>query len=52
MWPSLIEVDNISLEESGEVLVVEDQEVIQAFSPHCAGYVRRVTHDEIADAVG
>src|SRR5690348_11458052 len=36
MRSSLIEVQNIGLEEAGEVLLMEDQEVIQAFSPHAS----------------
>jgi hypothetical protein len=34
MWPSLIEVDRIGLEKPEDLLLVEDEEVIQAFSPH------------------
>src|SRR5438093_1195857 len=34
MRSSLVEVDGICREEAGELLLMEDQEVIQAFSPH------------------
>ena len=34
MWPRLIEVDNIGLEKSVELLLVEDQKVLKTFSPH------------------
>ncbi len=36
MRSSLIEVQDIGPEEAGEVLLMEDQEVIQAFSPHAS----------------
>jgi hypothetical protein len=36
MWPSLIEVDRIGLEKPEDLLLVEDEEVIQAFSPHAS----------------
>jgi len=34
MWPSLIEGDHIGLEKPEALFLVEDEEVIQAFSPH------------------
>jgi hypothetical protein len=34
MWPGLIEVDRIGLEKPEDLLLVEDEEVNQAFSPH------------------
>jgi hypothetical protein len=34
MRSSLIEIQDICPEEAGELLLMEDQEVIQAFSPH------------------
>jgi hypothetical protein len=33
MWPSLIVVHNICLEETVELFLLQDQEMIQAFSP-------------------
>ena len=37
MWSILIEIDHIGFEETMELLLMEDQEVIQAFSPHASG---------------
>jgi hypothetical protein len=34
MWPSLIVVHDIGLEKTVELFLVQDQEMIQAFSPH------------------
>jgi hypothetical protein len=34
MGSSLIKVENIGIEEAMEVLLLENEEVIQAFSPH------------------
>ncbi len=34
MGSGLIEIDNILVEKPGELLLMEDQEMIQAFSPH------------------
>ena len=34
MWSILIEVDHIGFEQTIELLLMDDQEVIQAFSPH------------------
>ena len=34
MWPSLIVVHDIGFEETVELFLVQDQEMIQAFSPH------------------
>jgi hypothetical protein len=34
MWPGLIEIDHIGFEEAMELPLVEDQEMIQTFSPH------------------
>ncbi len=36
MRSSLIEIQDICPEEAGEVLLMEDQEVIQAFSPYAS----------------
>jgi hypothetical protein len=36
MWPSLIVVPDIGLEETVEMFLVQDQEMIQAFSPHAS----------------
>jgi hypothetical protein len=36
MWSSLIEIDQIRLEKTMELLLMENQEMIQAFSPHAA----------------
>src|SRR5260221_12012847 len=36
MGSGLVEVENICFEEAVEVLLMEDQEVIQAFSPHAS----------------
>jgi hypothetical protein len=36
MGSSLIEIDDIRLEETVELLLLEDQEVIQAFSSHAS----------------
>ena len=36
MWSSLIEIDHIGFEETMELPLMEDQEMIQAFSPHAA----------------
>jgi len=33
MWPSLIVVPDIGLEETVELFLMQDQEMIQAFSP-------------------
>ena len=33
MWSGLIEIDHIGFEEAVELLLMEDQKVIQAFSP-------------------
>lgn len=34
MWSGLIEVQDIALEKPVKLLLVHDQEMIQAFSPH------------------
>jgi hypothetical protein len=34
MWSGLIEIDHIGFEEAMELPLVEDQEMIQTFSPH------------------
>jgi len=34
VWSSLVEVQDIGLEEAVELFLMEDQEMIQAFSPH------------------
>ena len=34
MWSILIEIDHIGFEETMELLLMKDQEMIQAFSPH------------------
>jgi len=34
MGSGLIEIDNMLVEKPGELLLMEDQEMIQAFSPH------------------
>jgi len=34
VWSGLVEVQDISLEEAVELFLVQDQEMIQAFSPH------------------
>src|SRR5260221_14693926 len=36
MGSGLIEIDNILVEKPGELLLMEDQEMIQAFSPHAS----------------
>ena len=33
MWPSLMVVPDIGLEETVELFLMQDQEMIQAFSP-------------------
>ena len=33
MWSGLIEIDHIGFEEAVELLLMQDQKVIQAFSP-------------------
>ena len=37
MWPSLIVVHDIGLEETVELFLLQDQEMIQAFSPDASG---------------
>ena len=34
VWSSLVEVQDIGLEEAVELFLMEDQEMIQTFSPH------------------
>jgi len=34
MWSSLVEAQDIGLEEAVELFLMEDQEMTQAFSPH------------------
>jgi hypothetical protein len=34
VWSGLVEVQDIGLEEAVELFLVQDQEMIQAFSPH------------------
>jgi hypothetical protein len=36
MWPSVIEVPDRGLEETVELFLLPDQEMIQAFSPHAS----------------
>ncbi len=36
MGSGLIEVDNIPFEKPGELVLMENQEMIQAFSPHAS----------------
>jgi len=36
MWPSLIIVHDIGLEETVEMFLMQDQEMIQAFPPHAS----------------
>jgi hypothetical protein len=36
MGSGLIEVDNISFEKPAELLLMQNQEMIQAFSPHAS----------------
>src|SRR5258708_1700883 len=45
MGSSLVEVDSIGIEEPMELLLMEDQEMIQAFSPH-------TSQEAFTDAIG
>ena len=44
MRSSLIEIQDIGPEEAGELLLMEDQKVIEAFSPHASGESARRRH--------
>ena len=60
MWPSLIVVPDIGLEKTVELFLVQDQELIQAFSPDasqkaftdCVGSWCSVRHSKDFDAAG
>jgi hypothetical protein len=43
MWSGLIEIDQICLEKTMELLLMENQEMIQAFSPHATRDARSQT---------